>query len=89
VVGQAYGVELEYTGNEPVTFSVVGGTLPAGLQLIGNVIVGTPTGVTSQVFTIKATNALGFDDALFEVEVAASIVPQNALLTQQNEIITA
>ena len=89
VVGQAYGVELAYTGNEPVTFSVVGGTLPAGLQLIGNVIVGTPTSVTSQIFTIKAQNSLGFDDALFEIEVAASAVPPNALLTQQNVIITA
>jgi hypothetical protein len=60
-----------------------------GLQLIGNVIVGTPTSLTSQVFTIKAQNSLGFDDALFEIEVAASAVPPNALLTQQNVIITA
>lgn len=46
-------------GTGPYTFQVSAGTLPAGLNLVGSVISGTPTVAGSFNFTVTATDANG------------------------------
>lgn len=46
-----------FTGNRtPFTFSVVSGSLPAGLSINGDVISGTPTSAGTGAFTIRGTD---------------------------------
>lgn len=79
-----------FTGNlTPFTFSVVNGSLPAGLSINGDVISGTPTTVGSGSFTIRGTdtanntatsNAVSFtiNSAPIPVGFSGSINPINA-----------
>ena len=60
--GVAYGATPSVTGGSgAVTWSVVDGTLPAGLVLdpATGAITGTPTGPGTTTFTLRATDALG------------------------------
>lgn len=74
-VGVIYATEpLAAAGATPITWSIVGGSLPAGLTLNANTgaISGTPTAVaTTQTFTIRATNAIGFSDRQFTIVISA------------------
>jgi large repetitive protein len=58
VEGSAYTQTIQATGTAPLSFSLSGGTLPAGLSLASTgVISGTPTGPTGPSnFTIKVTD---------------------------------
>jgi hypothetical protein len=60
-VGAAYNQTLTASGGTgPYTFSVVSGTLPAGLTLTaGGVLSGTPTAPGSSTVTIRATDGSG------------------------------
>ncbi|MBK8036990.1 MAG: putative Ig domain-containing protein [Verrucomicrobiaceae bacterium] len=60
-VGTAYSQTISATGGTGTkTFAVTTGTLPAGLTLTsGGLLSGTPTSITSQTFTITATDTLG------------------------------
>jgi hypothetical protein len=60
-VGVAYSQTLSASGGTgPFTFSVVSGTLPAGLTLTAaGVLSGTPTTVGSSTVVVQATNAAG------------------------------
>jgi len=60
-VGAAYSQALTASGGPgPYTFSVVSGTLPAGLTLTaGGLLSGTPTTVGTSTITIRATDANG------------------------------
>ncbi len=52
-----YSQTLSATGGSGFyTFSLTSGTLPAGLMLSGNMIVGTPTTAGASTFTIRATD---------------------------------
>ncbi|WP_344930551.1 putative Ig domain-containing protein, partial [Streptosporangium carneum] len=60
-VGAAYGVTLAVTGGtSPYTWSISGGTLPAGLTLNAStgVLSGTPTASGTYSFTVKVTDAV-------------------------------
>ena len=61
VKGSAYSATLEKNGGTaPVTWSLDSGTLPDGLSLTGDgAVSGTPTGVGTSSFTVKATDAAG------------------------------
>lgn len=59
-VGTEYNQTLAATGNN-ITWSVTSGTLPAGLNLNGNTISGTPTAKETSTFTVTATNNAGSD----------------------------
>jgi len=75
VVGTAYSQTLEARGATPITWSILSGTLPAGLSLNANtgVISGTPTTAGVSAFTVKATNSLGSDSKLLSITVTSPI----------------
>ena len=61
-LGLAYSQTVSATGGTgPYTFSILAGTLPAGLTLntSSGVIAGTPTSAGSSTFTVQAVNSLG------------------------------
>jgi sugar lactone lactonase YvrE len=59
VIGTAYNVTLSASGGTgPYTFTVLSGSLPAGMSLsAGGVLSGTPTAVGSFTFTIQAQDS--------------------------------
>ena len=59
-VGEAYSVDLAATGDAPITWDATG--LPAGLDLSGSTISGTPTVGGSFTVTVTASNATGIND---------------------------
>lgn len=60
----AYSQILTATGDAPITWSIIGGTLPAGLSLNATTgaITGTPTATGARSFTVRATNLAGKDE---------------------------
>ena len=78
-VGVAYTQTLTASGGGtlPYTFSVVSGTLPAGLTLTaGGVLSGRPTMVGSSTLTIRATYATGcFAQIAYTIVIAAEGCP--------------
>ena len=71
----AYSQTIAATGTAPITFSVASGTLPAGLSLsAAGVLSGTPSAAGSSSFTIRATNAAGFDDQAYTLAISAGTV---------------
>lgn len=80
IVSQAYSVQMEATG-DPV-FSVWSGDLPDGLALTdGGLLNGTPTLPGTFAFTVRATNAYGWSDRPFALDV----VPRTlAVLSRTN-----
>lgn len=67
---------LTVNGTPPFTFSVSGGSLPAGLSLntTTGTISGTPTTAGSYSFTIQANNSVGSDTQAFTGTVTGSPV---------------
>ncbi len=66
------------TGN-PVTYSVISGSLPRGLRLQGNRIVGSPVEVrkfTESRFVIRASDTVDLEDRTFSISVDGSDIPQ-------------
>ncbi len=61
VVGSTYSQGLSATGGAGgYTWSIVSGTLPAGLSINGSIIEGTPTGTPdSYLFTLQVTDSSG------------------------------
>ena len=58
LTGVSYAQTLSATGGTgSYAFSLTSGTLPAGLSLSGNLIVGIPTTAGASTFTIRATDA--------------------------------
>jgi len=75
-VGTPADFPLIASGSQPLTFSLTGGTLPAGLVLSAGVISGTPSAATSgTVVQITATNAGGTATQPLTVIVQAAIAP--------------
>ena len=61
-VGVSYEVQLPVSGVAPISWSVVSGTLPAGLSLSTTGLVsGTPTTAGTSTFSISAANSAGMD----------------------------
>jgi len=60
--GAPYGETLEATGDETITWALVEGVLPDGLELSEDgVISGTPTSADTYGFTVMAKNGAGSD----------------------------
>jgi len=76
--GAAYSQTLTASGGTgPYTFSVVSGTLPAGLTLTaGGLLSGTPTTVGTSSITIRATDANGcFAQITYTIVISAAGCP--------------
>jgi hypothetical protein len=59
-IDMAYNQTLTATGTQPITWSVIGGSLPTNLTLLtAGVISGTPTAVGTFNFTVQASNSTG------------------------------
>ena len=73
VTGTAYSQTLTATGTAPMTWSVAGGSLPAGLDLNGTTgtISGTPTAAGTFDFTVKAENGAGSITKALSITVTA------------------
>lgn len=77
------GVTFDFSptnsGGAVEVWSIVSGTLPAGLNLDPDgpiAIWGVPLTVETQTITLRGTNVSGFDDVAFEIEVvAAGVAP--------------
>jgi len=71
--GGSYAQDLTATGGTPpYMWSIPSGTLPAGLQLSGSTISGSPTAVGTSAFTIKVTDSTGaVTSAVFMLPVVA------------------
>jgi hypothetical protein len=70
VVAVPYSTTIEASGNP--LFSVVSGSLPDGLDLAASgQLTGTPTTVENASFTVRATNAYGWADQAFALEIGA------------------
>jgi hypothetical protein len=77
IVGTAYSQTITATGGTaPYTFSVLTGTLPAGLSLsAAGVLSGTPTTVGSSTVTIRALDAAGCPAVIAYTITIATPVP--------------
>jgi len=88
-VGTSYSQTLAATGDTPITWSLAGGTLPAGLTLsAAGVISGTPTTTGTSTFTVMATNTNGDDTATLSITVGPPIY-QVIMVTTPGVIATA
>src|ERR1043166_2730798 len=60
IVGAAYSQTLSASGTTPISWSLAGGSLPAGLSLNSSgAITGTPTTAGTSNFTAQASNSAG------------------------------
>lgn len=80
-VGIAYSTTLVASGDIPITWSVSAGTLPPGISLSGNQLVGTPTTVDTWTFWIRATNDFGADEKQYTFVVGSDDIAP-AITTQ-------
>ncbi|MEO0479416.1 MAG: putative Ig domain-containing protein [Planctomycetota bacterium] len=80
-VALAYEQQITVTGEAPITFSITGGSLPAGLVLDTNTgrIAGTPALVDPQTFTLLATNSHGSDSQ--ELTIGVLPIPTAPTIT--------
>lgn len=86
--GAAFSQALTVDGTPPFTFSVVTGSLPAGLSLnsTSGLISGTPSAAGSYSFTIQAANAVGSDTQAFSGTVTSSAVAPNITTTSLSSL---
>ena len=83
-VGSAYSAALSATGGtEPYDWSIIGGSLPSGLNLVGNTISGTPNPVEPQdfEFTVQVTDSAteaASATAVLKISVSAAPIPGTA-----------
>ena len=65
-----YEYKLRATGGAPFVWTVIEGSLPAGLFLSDDgVISGMPGGAGESVFTVEAKNAAGTEERVFSIKV--------------------
>jgi hypothetical protein len=73
-IGQSYPVSLDATGVSPFTWTVVSGSLPPGLSIVGNAFNGTPSATGFYSFTVQVV-----DDAMQRTTRRLTISVQNGL----------
>lgn len=81
-IDEAYAATLQHTGGTaPVTWSIVGGALPAGFNALNpsnGAISGTPTAVGTSDFTVQAADAAG---TVVQQALSIKISPAPLILT--------
>lgn len=83
VLGLAYSKQIEASGDP--TFSVVDGSLPGGLGLNGaGLLDGTPTAAGPFNFTVRATNAYGWSNRVYDLTIAGFDPPRFTLVRYTN-----
>ena len=92
----AYNQQLSATGTQPITWSVINGSLPTNLTLsTAGVISGTPTVGGTFNFTVQATNSVGNDTKSLSITIPAPPVITTTTLssgtvgTAYNQTLTA
>jgi hypothetical protein len=85
-VGTSYSSTLTASGSTPITWTLTGGALPAGLSLSSSsgLISGTPTSAGSFTFAIQASNAAGADSQQFTLLVNQPQSSQNYYVSDLN-----
>ena len=91
-----YALILSATGNEPITWSLAGGSsLPDGFSLVDGMIVGNPVDAGVFTFTIIAENDVGSDSRTFTMIVAdppiitTTVLPNGTTRTAYSETLFA
>ncbi|MDR1066481.1 MAG: hypothetical protein LBL35_03465 [Clostridiales bacterium] len=67
--GGLYKVALNASGSKPLTWSVESGTLPKGLSILGEYIVGSPSESGTFQVILKVQNAVGSDSGSLTFEI--------------------
>lgn len=73
-VGAPYSTTLTASGDAPITWAVSSGSLPDGITLTGDKLVGTPTVAGTWIFWIRATNNIGADEDEYTFVVSSDVV---------------
>ena len=78
-VGEAYSQTLTADGTTPITWNIIGGTLPESLTLNETTgkISGTPTAEGTAKFTVKATNSAGSDTKELSITITKDAPPSH------------
>ena len=81
-IGTFYSETLVATGSVPFTWSLVSGSMPAGLSLSSNgIISGTPTGPTgSHSLRVKVSNAAGYREIIYNLYIYPAPAPSGSLV---------
>jgi Synergist-CTERM protein sorting domain-containing protein len=83
VKGTAYSATLAADGTTPITWSMVSGSLPAGLKLSSSgLITGIPTAGGTSSFTVKAANDVGEVTKAYSIKI--NIAPQMTTTSLNN-----
>ena len=72
-------INLPVSGSNTVTYSVISGSLPGGLRIEGNQIVGTPyevPRVTEYTFCIRQTDGTNISDRTYKITVEGADSPE-------------
>jgi len=82
-IGMPYYQTLSATGTTPITWSLIGGSLPNGLTLLSSagVISGTPTTVGTFNFTVQATNTAGNNTKALSITVNRATLTGTVVIT--------
>ena len=78
-VGEAYSQTLTADGTTPITWNIIGGTLPESLTLNETTgkISGTPTAAGTASFTVKAENSAGSDTKELSITITKDAPPSH------------
>lgn len=71
-VDRRYDTAVEATGAGPISYAVVDGELPAGLRLVDDRVVGTPTAEGTVTVDLSASNRGGADDRSYTIEIGVA-----------------
>ena len=86
-VDTAYSATLTATGDTPITWSVVSGALPDGLNLSSDgKLSGTPTADGTFTFTVTATNNAGSALMPFSIAISAAAATVDSVTVSPSEI---
>ena len=80
-VGEAYSQTLTADGTTPITWNIIGGTLPESLTLNETTgkISGTPTAAGTASFTVKAENSAGSDTKELSITITKAAPAEHTI----------
>lgn len=90
LVGEAYSYVLSATGTATMTWTLEGGSLPAGLTLSSDgTISGTPATAGASTFTVKVTNSAGSSERELTILVVPVVIVPTITTTILPEAVAA